>query len=113
MFRSSHRRSCRCTSRTSWPRGSSTATTSGGCADGPWTRASRRPYASFVYKSGDLPQDEREREVDVADKVDPQWLLEKLRQDPDGEMDLGIPGEPGSGLTVEAPEWRKERQTAR
>jgi hypothetical protein len=76
-------------------------------------KLTKGPYASFVYKSGDLPQDEREREVDVADKVDPQWLLEKLRQDPEGEMDLGIPGEPGSGLTVEAPEWRKERQTAR
>jgi hypothetical protein len=64
-------------------------------------KLNRGPYANFVYQSGDLPKDEREREVDVAGRVDPGWLLEKLRQDPEAEMDVGIPGEPGSGLTVE------------
>jgi hypothetical protein len=66
------------------------------------------PYANFVYKTGGLPGDERVREVDIASGVDPSWLLDKLREHPDAEMDLGIPGEPGSGLTVEFFEHEEE-----
>ena len=71
-------------------------------------KLTKGPYASFVYQSGGLPGDERERTVDVANRVDPKWLLEKLREDPDEEMDFGIPGEPGSGLTVEFFEQEEE-----
>jgi hypothetical protein len=64
-------------------------------------KLTKGPHAHFVFQAGDLPKEEREREMDVADRVEPRWLLEKLRQDPEAEMDTGIPGEPGSGLTVE------------
>jgi hypothetical protein len=71
-------------------------------------KLNRGPFANFVYQSDDLPKDERERELDIASRVDPKWLLEKLRMDPEEEMDLGIPGEPGSGLTVDFFEREKE-----